>query len=88
MQGVLFRQLRNSPGVFGRVSQFPGLREVEMEIGEIGDFLRAKNRKKIPVIMTKDETRDFLSHLKGEKLLFTHVMQKPGVGVRSPLDSL
>jgi len=32
-------------------------------------FVRAKNRKKIPLVMTKEETRDFFAQLKGEKLL-------------------
>ena len=58
------------------------MREVfEMEIGEIGDFVRAKNRKRIPVVMTKDETRDFLSHLKGEKLLMAKLQYAAGLRV-------
>lgn len=57
-------------------------REVfELEIGDIGDFVRAKNRKKIPVVMTKEETRDFFAQLKGEKLLMAKLQYAAGLRV-------
>ncbi len=58
------------------------MREVfELEIGEIGDFVRAKNRKKIPVVMTKGETRDFFAKLEGEKLLMGKLQYAAGLRV-------
>jgi len=53
----------------------------ELDLGEIGDFARAKNRKKVPVVMTKDETRDFFSKLKGEKLLMAKLQYAAGLRV-------
>ena len=43
-------------------------REVfEIEIGDISDFCQAKNRKRIPVVMGKAETRQFFEQLSDEK---------------------
>lgn len=57
-------------------------REVfELEVGEIGEFVRAKNRKKIPVVMTKEETRDFFAKLEGEKLLMAKLQYAAGLRV-------
>ena len=36
----------------------------EVELGEFGDFVRAKNRKRIPVVMSQSETKRFFSKLK------------------------
>ena len=57
-------------------------REVfKIELGEIGDFVRAKNRKKIPVVMSKEETRLFLSKLSGERLLMAKIQYAAGLRV-------
>lgn len=57
-------------------------REVfRIEIGDIGDFVRAKNHKKIPVVMSKNETRLFLSQLNGERLLMAKVQYAAGLRV-------
>lgn len=53
----------------------------ELKVGEIGDFVRAKNRKRIPVVMSKDETRRFFSKLKGEKRLMAQVQYSAGLRV-------
>ncbi|CAA6680125.1 MULTISPECIES: integron integrase [unclassified Lentimonas] len=53
----------------------------ELELGDIGDFARAKNRKKIPVVMSKDETRRFLSKMKGEKCLMAQVQYSTGLRI-------
>ncbi|HAV14052.1 MAG TPA: integron integrase [Opitutae bacterium] len=53
----------------------------ELDIGNIGDFVRSKNRKKIPVVMCKEETRRFLSHIKGEKLLMAKLQYAAGLRV-------
>lgn len=57
-------------------------REVfKIELGEIGDFVRAKNRKKVPVVMSKEETRLFFAELEGEKLLMGQVQYAGGLRV-------
>jgi integron integrase len=57
-------------------------REVfKIEIGDIGDFVRAKNHKKIPVVMSKNETRLFFSQLDGERLLMAKVQYAAGLRV-------
>ncbi len=57
-------------------------REVfELELGDIGDFVRAKNRKRIPVVMSKDETRVFFKKLKGERLLMAQLQYAAGLRV-------
>ena len=53
----------------------------ELEIGAIGDFVKAKNRKKIPVVMSQEETRRFFTQLKGEKLLMAQVQYAGGLRV-------
>lgn len=53
----------------------------ELELGDIGDFARAKNRRKIPVVMTKDETRAFFEQLSGEKLLMAKLQYAAGLRV-------
>jgi len=53
----------------------------ELELGDIGDFVRAKNRKKIPVVMSKGETRRFLSKMKGEKCLMAQVQYSTGLRI-------
>ena len=53
----------------------------ELELGDIGDFVRSKNRKRIPVVMSKEETRCFFAHLKGEKLLLAKLQYATGLRV-------
>lgn len=53
----------------------------ELELGEIGDFVRAKNRKRIPVVMSKEETRQFFAELEGKKLLMAQVQYAGGLRV-------
>jgi len=57
-------------------------REVfELDLGEIGDFVRAKNRKQIPTVMSKAETRLFFAQLDGEKRLMAQVQYAAGLRV-------
>jgi integron integrase len=51
------------------------------ELGDIGEFVRAKNRKKIPVVMSKDELRRFFSVLTGRKLLMARLQYAAGLRV-------
>jgi integron integrase len=53
----------------------------ELEVGDIGDFVKAKNRKKIPVVMSQEETRRFFDQLKGEKLLMAQLQYASGLRV-------
>jgi integron integrase len=53
----------------------------KVELGEIGEFVKAKSRKRIPVVMSKDETRRFFAKLKGEKLLMAKVQYASGLRV-------
>jgi len=53
----------------------------EREVGDIGDFVRAKNRKKIPVVMSKEELRRFFSVLSGQTLLMTRLQYAAGLRV-------
>ncbi len=53
----------------------------ESAVGEIGDFVKAKNRKRIPVVMSKGETRRFFKALKGEKLLMARMQYAGGLRV-------
>ena len=53
----------------------------ELELGDIGDFVRAKNRKKIPVVMSKEETRRFFAKMKGEKCLMAQVQYSTGLRI-------
>jgi hypothetical protein len=52
-----------------------------LDLGEIGDFCRAKNQKRIPVVMSKAETRAFFAGLKGERLLMAQVHYAAGLRV-------
>jgi len=51
------------------------------DLGDIGEFVRAKSRKRIPVVMTKEELRSFFAQLEGEKLLMTRVQYASGLRV-------
>jgi len=53
----------------------------ELKVGDIGDFVRAKNRKRIPVVMSKEETRRFFAALSGEKLLMARLQYAGGLRV-------
>jgi integron integrase len=57
-------------------------REVfELELGDIGAFVRAKNRKRIPVVMSKAETRLLFAQLTGEKLQMAQLQYAAGLRV-------
>ncbi|MFQ3270689.1 MAG: integron integrase, partial [Lentimonas sp.] len=53
----------------------------ELELGDIGKYVRAKNFKKIPMVMSQDETRRFLAKLRGVKLLMAKVQYSSGLRV-------
>lgn len=51
-----------------------------VELGDIGEYVRAKKRKRIPVVLTKDEVRELFAQLDGEKLLMAKLQY--GAGLR------
>jgi len=53
----------------------------EVDLGDFSDFVRAKNRKRIPVVMSQDETKLFFSKLSGEKLLMAQLQYAGGLRV-------
>jgi integron integrase len=50
------------------------------KIGDLGDVIRAKKPKRLPVVMTHEEARAVLSHLEGDKRLMAALMY--GAGLR------
>ncbi len=50
------------------------------EIGDLGDIIRARKPKRLPVVMTREEVKAVLSHLSGDKWLMASLMY--GAGLR------
>jgi integron integrase len=50
------------------------------EIGDLGEVIRAKKPKRLPVVMTREEVRGVLSQLRGDKWLMASLMY--GAGLR------
>jgi len=53
---------------------------LDREIGDLGEVIRAHKPSRLPVVMTREETRAVLSHLKGDKWLMASLMY--GAGLR------
>tara|TARA_R100000027_G_scaffold16908_1_gene12232 strand:+ start:256 stop:1416 length:1161 start_codon:yes stop_codon:yes gene_type:complete len=52
-----------------------------VDLGDISDFCRAKNRKKVPVVMSKEETRIFFSQLNDQRRLMGRLQYSAGLRV-------
>jgi len=50
------------------------------QIGDLGEVIRARRPKRLPVVMTREEVKAVLSHLSGDKWLMANVMY--GAGLR------
>jgi len=50
------------------------------EVGELGEVIRARKPKRLPVVMTQDEVKAVLSNLSGDKWLMASLMY--GAGLR------
>jgi integrase len=50
------------------------------EIGQLGEVVRARKPKRLPVVMTRAEVKAMLSHLHGDRLLMAGLMY--GAGLR------
>jgi integron integrase len=55
-------------------------RVLKRELGHIGDAIRARRPKRLPVVMTRDEARIVLDHLEGQVWLMASLMY--GAGLR------
>jgi len=53
---------------------------LEREIGDLGDVIRARKPKHLPVVMTREEVKAVLAHLSGDKWLMASLMY--GAGLR------
>lgn len=51
----------------------------ERELGEFGDFVRSRRRKRLPVVLTVDETRSLLGQMKGMRALMAGLMYGSGL---------
>jgi integrase len=52
---------------------------LHQEIGDIGDVIRARKPKRLPVVLTHDEVKSVLMHLIGEKWLMAMMMYGSGL---------
>jgi integron integrase len=50
------------------------------EVGELGDVIRARKSRRLPVVMTREEVKGVLTHLVGDKWLAVSLMY--GAGLR------
>jgi len=53
---------------------------LKQEIGNLGDIIRARKPKRLPIVMTREEIKSVLGQLKGEKWLMASLMH--GAGLR------
>jgi len=53
----------------------------KVKLGDIGDFVKSKKRVKIPVVMSKEETRRFFAALEGKFLLMAKLQYAAGLRV-------
>ena len=49
------------------------------KIGGLGEVIRARKPKRLPLVMTREEVKLVLSHLKGDKLLMANLMYGSGL---------
>lgn len=50
------------------------------EVGDLGEVIRARKPQRLPVVMTREEVKSVMSHLKGDKWLMANLMY--GAGLR------
>lgn len=53
---------------------------INRKIGDIGEVIRARKPVRLPVVMTRDEVKDVLSNLTGDKWIIAYLMY--GAGLR------
>jgi integron integrase len=52
---------------------------LDRDVGDLGNVIRARKPKRLPVVMTRDEVRAVLNHLEGEKWLMASLMYGSGL---------
>jgi integron integrase len=52
------------------------------EIGDLGEVIRARRPKRLPVVMTREEVKAVLGHLTGDKWLMASLMYGAGLRLR------
>jgi integron integrase len=52
---------------------------LDREIGDLGEVIRARKPRHIPAVMTREEAKAVLSHLKGDKWLMASLMYGRGM---------
>jgi len=52
---------------------------LKIDIGDIGEFVRAKRPKKLPVVLSKDEAHAILKHIHGDAWLMTGLLYGSGL---------
>jgi site-specific recombinase XerD len=63
---------------------------IEREVGDLGEVIRARKPKRLPVVLTRDEVRAVLSNLTGDKWLMVSLMYGAGlrlIGMSATADS-
>src|SRR5260370_34232540 len=55
------------------------------QVGELGEIIRARKSKRLPVVLTRDEVKAVLSRLRGEQRLIAILMYGTGMGLRECL---
>lgn len=53
---------------------------IERPLGQLGDVIRARRPQRLPVVLTRDEVRNLLSHMRGTEQLIALLMY--GTGMR------
>jgi integron integrase len=53
---------------------------LDREIGDLGEVIRARKPRRLPVVMTREETKAVLGHLQGDKWLMASLLY--GAGLR------
>jgi len=54
---------------------------LDREIGDLGEVIRARKPRHIPVVMTREEVKAVLGHLHGDKWLMANLMYGAGLGL-------
>jgi len=61
-------------------------REVlNMEMGDIGDYLRAKRPKRLPTVLTKEEVQKVMTRLSGVERLVIQLLYGSGLRLREAM---
>lgn len=57
---------------------------LDIRVGHVGGVVRARGQRRLPVVLTRDEVREILRHLKGTKRLIVLLLYGLPFGILSP----